>query len=152
MIGSLIAQLAGTAVANKKRALGLMLRRLVLVLIGAVFLLAAFSFALVTLYHALTPYHFTPLEASGIITVVLLVIGGIFVLVAMRMRPKPLPATIDKDRPDVDVQSADLTAIQALGMLNKALTDMGQKRGGATPYLGMLGIAALVGFVSGRKR
>jgi uncharacterized membrane protein YqjE len=151
MIGPLIAQLVGTAVASKKRAIAVTIRRIVLVLIGAVFLLAAFSFALVTLYHALAPWHFTPVEAAAIITVALLVIGGILVAVALRKSAKaPPPAAAALDKPDL--QSAELTAIEALGMLNKALNDMGHNRGGASPYLGMLGIAALVGFVSGRKR
>ena len=44
------------------------------------------------------------------------------------------------------------SAIEALGMLNKSLTDISQGRGGGSAMLGLLGIAALVGFISGRKR
>lgn len=147
MISDLIAQLVGTAVASKKRAIGLTLTRIVLVLIGALFVIAALIFALVTLYNALTPMHFTRVEAAAIITVGLLVIGGILVLVALKANLKSSAAT---EKPDP--QSAELQAIEALGMLNKALSDIGKNRGGATPYIGLLGIAALVGFVSGRKR
>ena len=147
MISDLIAQLVGTAVASKKRAIGLTLTRIVLVLIGALFVFAAFVFGLVTLYNALTPMHVTRIEAAAIIAVGLLVIGGILVVVALKANLKP-PATADKP----DSQSAELQAIEALGLLNKALSDISKNRGGATPYIGLLGIAALVGFVSGRKR
>jgi hypothetical protein len=114
---------------------------------GAVLLLAALGFALVAAYHALTPRHVTPLEAAGIIAIALLVIGGILVAVAVRANIRP-PGAVETP----DFQSAELSAIQALGMLNKALTDMGKSRKGASPYLGLLGIAVLIGFVSGRKR
>ena len=147
MIGDLIAQLVGTAVASKKRAIGLTITRIVLALIGALFVIAAFAFGLLTLYHALAPLPFTRVEAAGLIAIGLLVIGGILVVVALKANLKP-PAATDKPDP----QSAELQAIEALGMLNKALTDLSKKGGGATPYIGLLGIAALVGFMSGRKR
>lgn len=147
MIGDLIAQLVGTAVASKRRAIRLTVTRIVLVLLGAMFVVAAFTFALVTLYNTLTPMHLTRVEAAGLIAIVLLVIGGILVAVALKANLKP-PAATDKPDP----QSAELQAIEALGLLNKALTDLSKNRGGATPYIGLLGIAALVGFVSGRKR
>lgn len=147
MLGELIAQLVGTAVASKKQAIRLAVRRIVLLLVGGICVLAAFAFALVVIYHALTPRHVTPLEAAGIIAAALLVIGGILIAIAVRAKHKP-PAAVDKP----DVQSAELQAVQALGMLNKALTDIGKNRGGASPYLGVLGLAALVGFVAGRKR
>lgn len=146
MIGDLIAQLVGTAVASKKRAIGLTITRIVVVLLGALLVVAGLVFALVTLYNALTPEHFTRVEAAAMITAGLLVLGVILVLVALKANVKP-------PGPErVDPQSAELQAIEALGMLNKALTDMGKNRGGASPYIGLLGIAALVGFVSGRKR
>lgn len=147
MIGDLIGQLVGTAVASKKRAIGLTITRIAAVLIGVLLLVAGLVFVLVTIYNALTPEHFTRVEAAAIIAAGLLVIGGILILVALKANLKP-PAATDKPDP----QSAELQAIEALGMLNKALTDMGKNRGGASPYIGLLGIAALVGFVSGRKR
>jgi hypothetical protein len=147
MLSALIGQLVGTAVASQKKAIGLTLTRIVLVAIGALFVFAAFAFGLVTLYQALTPLHLTRVEAAGLIAVVLLALGGILILVALKANLKP-PATTDKPDP----QSAELQAIEALGLLNKALTDLSKNRGGATPYIGLLGIAALVGFVSGRKR
>lgn len=147
MIGPLLAQVLSTAVASKKQAIHVTLTRALLVAIGTVFGVAAFAFGLVTIYHALTPMHVMPVEAAGLITVGLLLIAGVLVLVAILGHRKPQAAT---GKPDI--QSAELSAIEALGMLNKALTDMGKGRGGATPYLGVLGLAALVGFVSGRKR
>lgn len=147
MIGDLIGQLVGTAVASKKRAIGLTITRIAAVLFGALLLMAGLVFVLVTIYNALTPEHFTRVEAAAIIAAGLLVIGGVLVLVALKANLKPRAGT---DKPDP--QSAELQAIEALGMLNKALTDMGKNRGGASPYIGLLGIAALVGFVSGRKR
>lgn len=147
MIGDLIGQLVGTAVASKKRAIGLTITRIAAVLIGVLLLVAGLVFVLVTIYNALTPEHFTRVEAAAIIAAGLLAIGGILILVALKANLKP-PAATDKPDP----QSAELQAIEALGMLNKALTDMGKNRGGASPYIGLLGIAALVGFVSGRKR
>lgn len=145
MIGDLIGQLVGTAVASKKRAIGLTITRIAAVLFGALLVMAGLVFALVTLYNALTD-HFTRVEAAAIITAGLLVLGAILVLVALKAKVKP------PEPERVDPQSAELQAIEALGMLNKALTDMGKGRGGASPYIGLLGIAALVGFVSGRKR
>ncbi len=151
MIGDLIGQVVGTAVASRKRAIGLTITRITMVLLGALLVVAGLVFALVTLYNALTPEHFTRVEAAAIIAAGLLVLGGILVLVALKANIKP--SGIKQPGPErVDPQSAELQAIEALGMLNKALTDMGKNRGGATPYLGLLGIAALVGFVSGRKR
>lgn len=146
MIGSIIGQLVGAAVATKKQVIGVTLTRIVLILVGALCLLGAISFALVAIYHALTPLHFTPVGAAGIIAGGLLFLAAILVAIGIWRKPKPPPI----ERPDL--QSAELSAIQALGMLNKALTDIGKNRGGASPYLGLLGIAALVGFVSGRKR
>lgn len=147
MIGALIAQLVGTAVADKKRAIGLTLTRMAVLLIGGLFVITAFGFALFMIYHALTPAYVTRVEAAALIAIGLLVIGGILVMVATKANLKP-PPTIHKPDP----QSAELQAIEALGMLNKALTDLSKNRGGATPIIGLLGIAALVGFVSGRKR
>jgi hypothetical protein len=147
MIGDLIGQLVGAAVASKKRAIGFTITRIAAVLFGVLLLLAGLVFVLVTIYNALTPAHFTRVEAAAIIAAGLLVVGGVLVLVALKTHFKPSAAS---DKPDP--QSAELQAIEALGMLNKALTDMGKNRGGASPYIGLLGIAALVGFVSGRKR
>jgi hypothetical protein len=149
MLEGLIAQLVGTAVASKRRAIRVTLTKVALILVGALFVLAAFTFALMVIYHALTPRYLSQVEAAGVIAIVLLVIGGILVAIAIWANRRPR-ATVNVNKPDT--QSAELAAIEALGMLNKALTDIGKGRGGTSPYLGVLGIAALVGFIAGRKR
>jgi hypothetical protein len=150
MIGPLLAQVLGSVAASRRQLIGPIVTKLVLVLIGGILLIAGLAFVLVAIYHALAPVELTPVEAAGVIALALLVMGGIVVLVALKgnFRPSPPPAALGKP----DFQSAELTAIEALGMLNRALTDLGKGRGGTTPYLGLLGIAALVGFISGRKR
>lgn len=153
MIASVLGQLLNTAVASKKQMIGPIITKIVLVLIGGILLIAGFVFVLVTIYHALAPEHFTPLEAAALIAIALLALGAIVVLVALKKsNARVAPPTAAAAATAADPQLAELTAIQALGLLNKALTDLGKGRGGATPYLGLLGIAALVGFVSGRKR
>lgn len=147
MIGAVITQLVEAAVANKKRAIGLTLCRMALLLVGAFLVITAFGFALFMIYHVLTPAYVTQAEAAAVIAIGLLVLGGILVLVALKSHLKPPPIS---HKPDL--QPAELQAIEAFGMLNKALTDLGKTSGGATPIIGLLGLAALVGFVSGRKR
>jgi hypothetical protein len=150
MIASVLGQLLNTAVASKKQMIGPIITKIVVVLIGGILLLAGFVFVLVTIYHALAPEHFTRAEAAGLMAVTLLVVGAIVVLVALKKsngKPASLAAAAT-----TDPQLAELTAIQALGMLNKALTDLSKGRGGGTAMIGVLGLAALVGFVSGRKR
>lgn len=147
MIGGVIAQLVETAVANKKRAIGLALSRMALLLVGALLVITAFGFALFMIYHLLTPDYVTQAEAAAVIAVGLLVLGGILVLVALKSHQKP-PSVSHKP----ELPPAELQAIEALGQLNNALADVIKKSGGASPVIGLLGLAALVGFVSGRKR
>jgi hypothetical protein len=149
MIGSLVGQLLGTAVAAKKQLIGPIITKIVLLLIGGILLIAGLAFVLVTIYHALTPWHVTAVQAAGIIALALLVIGGIVVLFALKASFRPSTPPVS-ERPDP--QLAELSAIEALGMLNKSLTDISQGRGGGSAMMGLLGIAALVGFISGRKR
>jgi hypothetical protein len=106
------------------------------------------AFVLVAIYHALAPFHMTPLEAAAVVAAGLLVIGGILVAVGLKADLKKDPENSDKRDP----QSAELAALEALGTLNKALGDIRRGKGGATPYLGLLGVAAVIGFISGRKR
>jgi hypothetical protein len=153
MIGPVLGQLLNTAVASKKQMIGPIITKIVLVMIGSILLIAGFAFVLVAIYHALTPEHFTRPEAAGLIAIALLAVGAMVVLVALKKsNGKTASRAASATAATTDPQLAELTAIQALGLLNKALTDLGKGRGGATPYLGLLGIAALVGFVSGRKR
>jgi hypothetical protein len=150
MIAALLGQLLNTAVASKKQMVGPIIAKIVLVLIGSILLIAGFAFVLVTIYHALTPEHFTQPEAAGLIAIALLALGAIVVLVALKKPDrKPVSPTAAAA---ADPQLAELSAIQALGTLNKALTDLSKGRGGGTAMIGVLGLAALVGFVSGRKR
>ena len=149
MIGSLVGQLLGTAIATKKQLVGPIITKLVLLLIGAILLIAGFAFVLVTIYHALTPWHMTAIQAAGVIAIALIAIGIIVVLIALNASFKPRASQVS-ERPDP--QMAELSAIEALGMLNKSLSDISQGRGGGSAMLGLLGIAALVGFISGRKR
>ncbi len=148
MIESLIAQIVGTAVATKRQVIDVTLTRVVLILAGAVFAVGGLAFVMVTIYHALTPFHMTPVEAAAVIAAVLLVIGGILVAVGLKADFKKKPENPGK----TDSQSAELAALEALGTLNKALGDIRTGRGGASPYLGLLGVAAVIGFISGRKR
>ena len=148
MIGAVITQLLEAAVANKKRAIGLTLSRMALLIVGALFLITAFGFALSMIYHLLTPEYVTEAEAAALMALGLAVVGGIFVLVALKTHLKPAPPPIQKP----DLPPAGLQAIEALDHLNKALSDLGKNGGGAGPVIGLLGLAALVGFVSGRKR
>lgn len=148
MIASVLGQLLNTAVASKKQMIGPIITKIVLVLIGGILLIAGFVFVLVTIYHALTPEHFTRPEAAGLIAIALLALGAIVVLVALKGKMASSSATAAA----TDPQLAELSAVQALGQLNKALTDLSRGRGGGTAMIGVLGLAALVGFVSGRKR
>jgi membrane protease YdiL (CAAX protease family) len=151
MIASVLGQLLNTAVASKKQMIGPIITKIVLVMIGSILLIAGFAFVLVAIYHALAPEHFTRAEAAGLMAVTLLVVGAIVVLVALK-KSNGKPASLAAAATTTDPQLAELTAIQALGMLNKALTDLSKGRGGGTAMIGVLGLAALVGFVSGRKR
>jgi hypothetical protein len=151
MIAALLGQLLNTAVASKKQMVGPIIAKIVLVLIGSILLIAGFAFVLVTIYHALTPEHFTQPEAAGLIAIALLALGAIVVLVALK-KPDRKPVSPTAAAAAADPQLAELSAIQALGTLNKALTDLSKGRGGGTAMIGVLGLAALVGFVSGRKR
>lgn len=151
MLGQIVAQLIGTTIADKKRALRGLLLRGVFALIALLFILGAIAFGLVALYHVLTPFHATPAEAALIIGGGLLLIGVLLMAVAIYRRAAP-PMPPAAAMPKLDGRSAELSAIEALAMLNSALTDIGKARGGTTPFLGLLGVAALVGFVSGRKR
>lgn len=148
MIESLIAQIVGTAVATKRQAINVTLTRAILILAGVVFVAGGLAFGLVAIYHALTPFHMTPLEAAAVIAAVLLVIGGILVAIGLNADFKKTPEIAGKPDP----QSAELAALEALGTLNKALGDIRKGKGGASPYLGLLGVAAVIGFISGRKR
>lgn len=154
MIGPVLGQLLNTAVASKKQMIGPIITKIVIVLIGGILLIAGFAFVLVTIYHALAPEHFTRAEAAGLIAVTLLVVGAIVVLVALKKSNGKLASktAAAAAAEATDPQLAELTAIQALGMLNRALTDLSKGRGGGTAMIGVLGLAALVGFVSGRKR
>lgn len=147
MIGAVITQLVEAAVASKKRAIGLTLSRMALLLVGALLVITAFGFALFMIYHFLTPAYVTQAEAAAVIAIGLLLLGGVFVWVALKSHPKPAAAV-----PKPDLQPAELQAIEAFSMLNKALSELGKTSGGASPIIGLLGIAALVGFISGRKR
>lgn len=151
MIASVLGQLLNTAVASKKQTIGPIVTKIVLVLIGGILLLAGFAFVLMTIYHALTPEHFTRAEAAGLIAIALVALGAIVVLVALKKSNGKM-ASPTATAAATDPQLAELSAIQALGQLNKALTDLGKGRGGGTAMIGVLGLAALVGFVSGRKR
>jgi hypothetical protein len=149
MIGSLVGQLLGTAFAAKKQLIGPIITRLVLLLVGAILLIAGLAFVLATIYHALTPLHMTAVQAAGVIAIALITIGIIVVLIALKANFRPRAPQVS-ERPDP--QMAELSAIEALGVLNKSLTDISQGRGSGSAMLGLLGIAALVGFISGRKR
>jgi hypothetical protein len=84
---------------------------------------------------------------------ILLIAGFVFVLALKKPDRKPVShASAAAAASAADPQLAELSAIQALGTLNKALTDLSKGRGGGTAMIGVLGLAALVGFVSGRKR
>jgi hypothetical protein len=149
MIGSLVGQLLGTAVAARKQLIGPIITKIVLLLIGGILLIAGLAFVLVTIYHALTPWHMTAVQAAGVIAIALLVLGGIVILIALKASFRRNVPRVS-ERPDP--QLAELSAIEALGVLNKSLTDISQGRGGGSAMVGLLGIAALVGFISGRKR
>lgn len=152
MIGALIAQLAGTAIVSRKRAIGMAITRLVFVLLGLLLIVAAAAFGLVAAYHALTPLY-GPAQAAAIIAGLLALIGILAVLVALKARRRPaVPPPGMSAVGRTNVQSAELSAIHALGELNQALTDISKGKGGITPQLGLMGVAALVGFIAGRKR
>jgi len=114
------------------------LRQALVIAVAVVVLIAGASFGLLAAYHALvSPFSFTPLQASGIVAVVLILLG------LLTLATLPLFARKPKRQEPSEMASAG----EGMGVVSQGVRKAMQQVGPVT----LLAIAFIAGVLASRR-